>query len=133
MALRNLLTNAVGYSRENSTVTVSLSRVDDKIEIGVTDQGDGIPEEAQSRIFERFFRVDAARSRATGGTGLGLAIVKHVCVNHGGDCAVTSVVGHGATFTLRLPSYIDPSGLFDEPEDDELPVTTAHVDGEIRP
>ena len=119
MALRNLLTNAVSHSPSGSTVTVEVHRGDDAVEVSVTDQGDGIPDEVQARLFERFFRVDPARSRETGGTGLGLAIVKHVCVNHGGDCTVTSVPGQGATFTLRLPAYIDPAGLFDAPEDDD--------------
>lgn len=132
MALRNLLTNAVGYSPVEGTVTVHVQRADEKIEISVTDEGDGIPEEAQSRLFERFFRVDAARSRETGGTGLGLAIVKHVCVNHGGDCVVSSVVGEGATFTLRLPAQLDTSRLIDEPEDDDMPVVSPQADGEAR-
>lgn len=130
MALRNLLTNAVGYSPAGAKVTVHVQLSDDVIEISVTDEGEGIPEEAQGRIFERFFRVDAARSRETGGTGLGLAIVKHVCQNHGGDCTVSSVVGEGATFLLRLPTYIDPSGLFDEPEEDDLPVASPRAEGE---
>lgn len=119
MALRNLLTNAVGHAPVGSTITVSVRRGDDTVEISVADQGEGIPEDVQARLFERFFRVDPARSRETGGTGLGLAIVKHVCVNHGGDCVVSSVPGEGATFTLRLPAYIDPAGLFDAPEDED--------------
>ena len=73
------------------------------VEIAVADQGQGIPESEQARIFERFYRVDAARSRATGGTGLGLAIVKHICANHGGEVTVWSEPGHGSTFTMRLP------------------------------
>lgn len=119
MALRNLLTNAVSHSPSGSTVTVTVHRADDAVEISVTDSGDGIAEDVQARLFERFFRVDPARSRETGGTGLGLAIVKHVCVNHGGDCTVSSVLGEGATFTLRLPASIDPAGLFDAPDDDD--------------
>ena len=119
MAVRNLLTNAVGYSPEGGTVTLTVTRNGDFVEIGVTDQGEGIPEEALTRIFERFFRVDPGRSRQTGGTGLGLAIVKHVCANHGGDCVAESVLGEGSTFTLRLPVFIDPAGLFDDPDDDE--------------
>ncbi|MBI1378727.1 MAG: two-component sensor histidine kinase [Frankiales bacterium] len=103
MALRNLLTNAVAYSPAHTRVAVA-ARADDRlVEISVTDQGIGIPEGEQSRIFERFYRVDPARSRVTGGTGLGLAIVKHVCANHGGECTVWSVPGEGSTFTLRLP------------------------------
>jgi two-component system sensor histidine kinase SenX3 len=77
---------------------------DQLVEIAVADQGQGIPESEQARIFERFYRVDAARSRATGGTGLGLAIVKHICANHGGDVTVWSEPGHGSTFTIRLPA-----------------------------
>lgn len=106
-ALRNLLTNAIVYSPGHTRVAVS-SRVNDGIvEIAVKDQGIGIPGHDLDRIFERFYRVDPARSRSTGGTGLGLAIVKHVCQNHGGECTVWSEVNTGSTFTLRLPSY-DP-------------------------
>jgi two-component system, OmpR family, sensor histidine kinase SenX3 len=119
MALRNLLTNAVGHSPTGATVKVLVRRLDETIEISVSDEGDGIPEDVQPRIFERFFRVDPGRSRETGGTGLGLAIVKHVCANHGGDCTVTSVLDEGATFTLRLPTYIDPAAMFDVPDDDD--------------
>ena len=75
----------------------------------VTDQGQGIPEAEQGRIFERFYRVDAARSRATGGTGLGLAIVKHICANHGGEVTVWSEEGRGSTFTMRLPAAAAPA------------------------
>ena len=75
------------------------------MEITVTDQGVGIAPSELDRIFERFYRVDQARSRSSGGTGLGLAIVKHVCQNHGGECIVWSEVGIGSTFTLRLPLY----------------------------
>jgi two-component system, OmpR family, sensor histidine kinase SenX3 len=80
------------------------------VEITVTDQGVGIPEEEQERIFERFYRVDPARSRATGGTGLGLAIVKHTIGNHGGDVAVWSRPGAGSTLTIRLPAARLPGG-----------------------
>jgi two-component system sensor histidine kinase SenX3 len=103
MALRNLLTNAIVYSPARTRVAVAARCSGDAVEITVTDQGIGIPESEQSRIFERFYRVDPARSRVTGGTGLGLAIVKHVCANHGGECTVWSVEGEGSTFTLRLP------------------------------
>ncbi len=108
MALRNLLTNAIAYSPNGTRVVVAARCGDQAVEIGVTDQGIGIPEGEQARIFERFYRVDPARSRITGGTGLGLAIVKHVCVNHGGECTVWSVEGEGSTFTLRLP--LAPAG-----------------------
>lgn len=75
----------------------------------MTDQGIGIPEKDRERIFERFYRVDPARSRATGGTGLGLAIVKHVAASHGGEVAVWSSEGQGSTFTLRLPEAAAPT------------------------
>jgi two-component system sensor histidine kinase SenX3 len=77
------------------------------VEITVADQGLGIPPDEQGRIFERFYRVDSARSRATGGTGLGLAIVKHISANHGGDVTVWSEEGRGSTFTIRLPAAAD--------------------------
>jgi two-component system, OmpR family, sensor histidine kinase SenX3 len=103
-ALRNLLENAVDYSPEHTRVLVSTRRSNDgTVEMSVADQGIGIPERDRERIFERFYRVDPARSRATGGTGLGLAIVKHVTAAHGGNVTVWSKVGAGSTFTLRLP------------------------------
>ncbi|MFI0410841.1 sensor histidine kinase [Actinomadura sp. 3N508] len=103
-ALRNLVDNAVAYSPENTRVVVATRRRDDgHVEVNVTDQGIGIPDGEIERIFERFYRVDPARSRQTGGTGLGLAIVKHVTSKHGGDVTVWSKQGHGSTFTLRLP------------------------------
>ncbi|GLX95825.1 two-component sensor histidine kinase [Herbidospora sp. NBRC 101105] len=104
-ALRNLIDNAVAYSPEHTRVVVSARPAGDSVEISISDQGIGIPESAQERIFERFFRVDAARSRSTGGTGLGLAIVKHVAVAHGGEVSVWSKEGSGSTFTLRLPAF----------------------------
>jgi two-component system sensor histidine kinase SenX3 len=106
-AVRNLVGNAVTYSDPGGKVAVGGRQVDDMIEISVTDQGQGIPEADQARIFERFYRVDAARSRTTGGTGLGLAIVKHICANHGGDVTVWSEEGRGSTFTMRLPAATD--------------------------
>ena len=102
-ALRNLLENAVAYSPERTRVTVSLKRSDGHAELSVADQGIGIPERDLERIFERFYRVDPARSRATGGTGLGLAIVKHVMLAHAGRVTVRSVEGTGSTFTLFIP------------------------------
>lgn len=103
-AVRNLLTNAISYSPDNTRVSVSGRASNGLVEISVTDQGIGISERDLERIFERFYRVDPARSRATGGTGLGLAIVKHICAAHGGECTVWSKPGEGSTFTLRLPS-----------------------------
>ena len=79
--------------------------VDGAVEITVTDQGMGIADKDLERVFERFYRADPARSRATGGTGLGLAIVKHVATNHGGEVCVWSREGSGSTFTLRLPLH----------------------------
>ncbi|KEF05382.1 MULTISPECIES: sensor histidine kinase [Streptomyces] len=106
-ALGNLVENAVNYSPARTRVGIAGRRVQahggDLIEIAVTDQGIGISEKDRDRIFERFYRVDPARSRATGGTGLGLAIVKHVAASHGGEVTVWSAEGQGSTFTLRLP------------------------------
>lgn len=104
MALRNLLVNAISYSPPHTRVAVVASAWEGTVFIDVKDQGIGIPPHDLERIFERFYRVDQARSRATGGTGLGLAIVKHVCQNHGGEVRVWSEVGVGSTFTLALPS-----------------------------
>ncbi|MGN7248654.1 sensor histidine kinase [Janibacter anophelis] len=102
-AVRNLVGNAISYSDPDTAVGVGARLQGDTVEIAVTDQGPGIPEHEQARIFERFYRMDAARSRATGGTGLGLSIVKHICANHGGDIQVWSDGAHGSTFTIRLP------------------------------
>jgi two-component system, OmpR family, sensor histidine kinase SenX3 len=103
-ALSNLVENAVAYSPRDASVSVSRRRVGDTVEIGVTDRGIGIAPQHQARVFERFFRVDPARSRATGGTGLGLAIVKHVLANHGGEVRLWSSPGTGSTFTMCLPA-----------------------------
>ncbi|MDJ1135830.1 sensor histidine kinase [Streptomyces iconiensis] len=106
-ALGNLVENAVNYSPARTRVKVAGRGIaapgGDLIEIAVTDQGIGISERDKERIFERFYRVDPARSRATGGTGLGLSIVKHVAASHGGEVTVWSAEGQGSTFTLRLP------------------------------
>ncbi len=106
-AVRNLLVNAVSYSPEGTRVAVSTGNSEGSVTVAVTDQGIGIPTQELDRIFERFYRVDPARSRSTGGTGLGLAIVKHVAANHGGSCEVWSRVGAGSTFTLRLPELTE--------------------------
>jgi two-component system sensor histidine kinase SenX3 len=108
-ALSNLIDNAVSYSLPGSPVSVSRRLADGFVEIAVTDRGLGIAPEYQERVFERFFRIDQARSRATGGTGLGLAIVKHVAANHGGDVQLWSKPGTGSTFTLRVPAHPDNS------------------------
>ncbi|HME50493.1 sensor histidine kinase [Mycobacterium sp.] len=104
-ALANLVSNAISYSPQGSPVSISRRRRGGSIEIAVTDRGIGIAREHQERVFERFFRVDKARSRATGGTGLGLAIVKHVAANHNGSIRLWSQPGTGSTFTLSIPAY----------------------------
>ena len=109
-AVHNLIENAINYSPEDTKVTAVALRQGNLIEISVTDQGIGIADEDQNRIFERFYRVDPARSRETGGTGLGLSIVKHVALNHGGDVRVWSKLGVGSTFTLILPVAREEEG-----------------------
>jgi two-component system, OmpR family, sensor histidine kinase SenX3 len=104
-ALANLVSNAIAYSPRGSLVSLSRRRRGDNIEISVTDRGIGIDRKDQERVFERFFRADKARSRATGGTGLGLAIVKHVAANHNGSIGLWSQLGTGSTFTLSIPVY----------------------------
>lgn len=102
--LGNLVDNAIKYGRSNGTVTISARPVSSAlVEVAVRDDGPGIPAEAQARIFERFYRVDKARSREEGGTGLGLAIVKNVVQAHGGEVRVESTFGEGATFYFTLP------------------------------
>jgi two-component system sensor histidine kinase SenX3 len=107
MAMSNLIKNAINYSPASTRVGIGINCEDEIVEFTVTDQGVGIPEKDLERIFERFYRVDPARSRNTGGTGLGLSIVKHVASNHGGDISVWSLEGQGSTFTLRLPRLKD--------------------------
>jgi two-component system sensor histidine kinase SenX3 len=102
-ALVNLIENAVKYSDPGTPVEVSAVDSDDAVEFVVRDRGIGIPPSDRDRIFERFYRVDRARSRATGGTGLGLAIVRNVARNHGGDVQVESREGEGSTFVIQLP------------------------------
>jgi two-component system sensor histidine kinase SenX3 len=128
-ALKNLVANAIAYSPEGTRVAVASRSVEDQVEISVTDQGIGIPLTDLDRIFERFYRVDAARSRQTGGTGLGLSIVKHVIANHGGEIAVWSIEGEGSTFTLKLPrtpSAAEPDVIVDQGEvGDAAPAATS--------
>ncbi|AYA23595.1 sensor histidine kinase [Rhodococcus rhodochrous] len=114
-ALTNLIENAIAYSPAGSPVTISRSLRDGKVAMAVTDRGIGIAKEDQERVFERFFRVDKARSRATGGTGLGLAIVKHVAANHHGEITLWSKPGTGSTFTLLVPAHLEDA---DDDEDD---------------
>jgi two-component system, OmpR family, sensor histidine kinase SenX3 len=105
MAIQNLIENAINYSPEGTKVTVTSKVENGIVDISVTDQGIGIPDADLDRIFERFYRVDPARSRLTGGTGLGLSIVKHVALKHGGEVKVWSSESVGSTFSLRLPIY----------------------------
>lgn len=124
-AVANLISNAIAYSPDGSSVSISRRRYRDSVEIAVTDRGIGISKADQERVFERFFRVDKARSRTTGGTGLGLAIVKHVAANHNGTIRLWSRPGTGSTFTLSIPVYPDkPAGSDDIDESD------GHVGGE---
>jgi two-component system sensor histidine kinase SenX3 len=102
-AVRNLVDNAIAYSPPRTRVSVGLRQQAGTVEISVSDQGIGIPASDLERIFERFYRVDPARSRETGGTGLGLSIVKHTVANHGGEVTVWSREGIGSTFTVHLP------------------------------
>jgi len=107
MAIHNLIENAINYSPNGTRVAITLKIVDAIAEVAVSDQGIGIPEKDLERIFERFYRVDPARSRLTGGTGLGLSIVKHIAKNHGGDVSLWSVEGAGSTFTIRFPLIVN--------------------------
>ncbi|MGI9124708.1 MAG: sensor histidine kinase, partial [Mycobacterium sp.] len=116
-AVANLISNAIAYSPNGSTVSISRRRLGDNVEIAVTDRGIGIALADQERVFERFFRVDKARSRATGGTGLGLAIVKHVAANHDGSIRLWSRPGTGSTFTLCIPAH--PGSDADDTEGQE--------------
>ena len=103
-AVANLLSNAVKYSEAGSEVQVAVAAASGWVDVIVRDRGIGIPSKDLERIFERFYRVDRARSRETGGTGLGLSIVRHVATNHGGEVLVESQEGLGSTFVLRLPT-----------------------------
>ncbi|MCC8926685.1 MAG: ATP-binding protein [Rhodococcus sp. (in: high G+C Gram-positive bacteria)] len=110
-ALANLIQNAIAYSSDGSPVSVSRALRGEFVAFAVTDRGIGIAKEDQERVFERFFRVDKARSRATGGTGLGLAIAKHVAANHNGTISLWSKLGTGSTFTLQIPAYFEEDDL----------------------
>jgi two-component system, OmpR family, sensor histidine kinase SenX3 len=127
VAVHNLVANAIAYSSEGGRVGIGVTVDGDAVEIAVADQGIGIAPEDQERVFERFYRVDQARSRNTGGSGLGLSIVKHAVQNHGGDVRVWSQPGRGSTFTIRLP-LAEPPVVPPEPEDAE-PETVAADSG----
>lgn len=107
-AVGNLVDNAIKYSEDSGDVSVVVSTTTDSVSIDVIDRGVGIPVASIDRIFERFYRVDRARSRDTGGTGLGLSIVRHVVTNHGGEVNVRSREGEGSTFSLSLPRQVTP-------------------------
>ena len=133
-AVANLAENAIAYSPDTEDgrtplhVTITARGDEDWVEISVTDQGIGIEPKDLDRIFERFYRADKARSRATGGTGLGLAIVKHIATNHGGQVEVVSTVGVGSTFTLRLPAR-PPEAALPLPPSIEIAAESAGVKG----
>ena len=116
-AVKNLVENAIHYSPEHTTVAVGVGERDGKVTIRVVDQGIGIPAKSLDRIFERFYRVDPARSRETGGSGLGLAITKHCVQENGGRISVWSRTGEGSTFTIELPAAPDEDD--DEARSDE--------------
>jgi len=118
-AVTNLVENAIAYSGEDTAVLLAVRCRDEWVEVDVTDQGIGIAPQDVDRIFERFYRADQARSRSTGGTGLGLAIVKHIATNHGGRVEVSSTLGGGSTFTLRLPAR-PPGAAPPQPAPDEI-------------
>ena len=103
-AVGNLVSNAINYSPSNTIVTISARRAGSKVELEVADQGPGIAQQHLPRLFERFYRVDKARSREVGGTGLGLALVKHIALVHGGEVRVVSELGQGSVFTIAIPS-----------------------------
>ncbi|MDQ0893077.1 sensor histidine kinase [Agromyces ramosus] len=121
VAVHNLIANAIAYSNEGGRVGVGVKVEGDTVEIAVTDQGIGIEADDLERVFERFYRVDQARSRNTGGSGLGLSIVKHTVQNHGGDVRVWSQPGRGSTFMIRLPLAETAT----PPTDDDDPVADA--------
>jgi two-component system sensor histidine kinase SenX3 len=135
-ALANLIANALQYSPARTRVALAARSAGDVVEISVTDQGIGIPESDLDRIFERFYRVDPARSRATGGTGLGLSIVRHVVSNHGGEVTVWSREGAGSTFTLRLPRHVATASggvLAGEPDSGVEPAPATHSARKVAP
>ncbi|MDT4915313.1 MAG: two-component system, OmpR family, sensor histidine kinase SenX3 [Pseudonocardiales bacterium] len=135
-ALANLVDNAIAYSGSGTRVAVAARGSRDEesrptVDIAVTDQGIGIAEAERDRIFERFYRVDPARSRATGGTGLGLAIVKNIVTNHLGTVSVWSSVGSGSTFTIRLPRVHSDRSSSEPPVDELTEADPTPVEGSL--
>jgi two-component system, OmpR family, sensor histidine kinase SenX3 len=137
-AVVNLAENAIAYSpdatdeRPAPQVTIAVRPGEEYVEISVADEGIGIEPKDLDRIFERFYRADKARSRATGGTGLGLAIVKHIATNHGGHVDVVSTVGVGSTFTLRLPAR-PPDAALPQPPSVEIPAEPTETEEPTEP
>jgi signal transduction histidine kinase len=115
LLVRNLLDNAIRYTRSTGRVVASVTADNGAVVLRVADTGAGIPSKELTRVFERFYRVDRARSRETGGTGLGLAIVRHVAENHGGTVTVESELGMGSTFEVRLPTAVADGSVVGEP------------------
>lgn len=107
VAVKNLVENAIQYSDRKQSVGIGVSTRNGHVDIIVTDQGVGIPADEQSRVFERFYRVDESRDRTTGGTGLGLSLVKHIALSHRGEVTLFSQPGVGSTFTMRLPRLVE--------------------------
>jgi two-component system sensor histidine kinase SenX3 len=107
VAVKNLVENAIQYSDSKQSVGVGVTPRNGHVDIIVTDQGVGIPADEQSRVFERFYRVDESRDRTTGGTGLGLSLVKHIALSHRGEVTLFSQPGVGSTFTIRLPRLVE--------------------------
>jgi two-component system sensor histidine kinase SenX3 len=107
VAVKNLVENAIQYSDRKQSVGIGVTTRNGHVDIIVTDQGVGIPADEQSRVFERFYRVDESRDRTTGGTGLGLSLVKHIALSHRGEVTLFSRPGVGSTFTMRLPRLVD--------------------------
>lgn len=105
VAIKNLIDNAIKYSEDGKHVGVGVATSKNSVKVSVADVGVGIPKDEQNRIFERFYRVDASRSRQTGGTGLGLSLVKHIVFSHGGEVGLFSQPGVGSTFTVTLPRF----------------------------
>jgi two-component system sensor histidine kinase SenX3 len=109
VAVKNLVENAIQYSDRKQSVGIGVTTRNGHVDIIVTDQGVGIPADEQSRVFERFYRVDESRDRTTGGTGLGLSLVKHIALSHRGEVTLFSQPGVGSTFTMRLPRLVETS------------------------